>query len=390
VIQRNAAQLLATLARQYPVVGVVGPRQAGKTTLCRSAFPKHHYVSLEAPDQLEFAAHDPRGFLGGVRDGAVLDEIQNSPELLRYLQGEVDERPEPGRFILTGSQHFALSQQMSQSLAGRIGLLTLLPCSYDELQRFPSAPDDVWDAVLLGGYPRIHDQSIPASRWLSDYVTTYIQRDVRQVLHVGDLVSFTMFARLAAGRTATELNLSQLGADAGVSHHTARQWLSVLETSFVLQRIPSWQRTTRKQIVRSPKLHFLDSGLCAFLLGITSREQLLLHPLRGALFESWVSSELSKIITQRGSFERLFHYRDAKKLEVDLVIEGPEAIHLVETKSGATIASDFFSAMDKLSSNTLSEGKPVLRWVVYGGDVGQRRSNATVLPWHGVTRVLGD
>lgn len=391
VIPRNARLLLRDLARQYPAVGVVGPRQAGKTTLCRSTFPSHTYASLEAPDTQSFATEDPRGFLASVRDGAVLDEIQNAPDLLRYLQGEVDERPEPGRFILTGSQHFALSEQISQSLAGRVGLLTLHPCSLDEVQRFDAPPEDVWDCIWRGGYPRIHDQKIPATRWLSDYVSTYVQRDVRQVLDVRELSTFTTFVRLVAGRTATELNLTQLGADAGVSHHTVRSWLSVLETSFITTRLESWQRTSRKQLVRSPKLHFIDTGLAAFLLGITSADQLMFHPLRGALFESWVVSELQKVVAQRGRFDRFFHYRDAKKLEVDLVIEAPDAVHLIEAKSGATVAGNFFEALSKLGSAVVSDAAhPVLRWVVYGGDARQRRVDSTALPWREVATLLAE
>jgi predicted AAA+ superfamily ATPase len=391
MILRNSRRLALELAAQYPVVSVVGPRQSGKTTLCRDAFASHAYVSLEAPDTQQFALQDPRGLLGSLRDGAVLDEVQNAPDLLRYLQEEVDERPEPGRFVLTGSEHFALSERVSQSLAGRVGMLTLLPCSYDEVQRFEGAPSGLWDCVWRGGYPRIHDRRIVATRWLADYVTTYVQRDVRQVVNVGDLHAFTTFVRLVAGRTATELNLSALGADAGVSHPTARSWLSVLETSFLVTRLDAWQRTIRKQLVRTPKLHFLDAGLAAYLLGITSAEQLTTHPLRGALFESWVAGELGKLATQRGGFDRFFHYRDAKRLEVDLVIESPDATHLVEAKSGATVASDFFDALRTLGAAMASRDSraPVLRWVIYGGEARQRRVDCTALPWHQVARVLG-
>jgi len=390
VILRNAARLLTEVATEYPVVGVVGPRQSGKTTLCRSCFPTHRYVSLEAPDTLAFAAEDPRGLLRSLRDGAVLDEVQNAPELLRYLQEEVDERPTSGRFVLTGSQQFGLRERVSQSLAGRIGLVTLHPCSVDEVQRFDGAPSELWDTIFRGGYPRIHDRRLPAARWLADYVGTYVQRDVRQVLNIGDLGAFTTFVRLVAGRTATELNLSRLGADAGVSHHTARSWLSVLEASFLITPLIAWQRTVRKQLVRAPKLHLFDSGLAAHLLGITSRDQLAYHPLRGALFESWVVSELTKVVTQQGRFDRLYHYRDAKGLEVDLVIESPEVVHLVEVKSGATIARDFFDALRKLgeAATAAHPTVPVLRWVVYGGDAEQRRTDATALPWRDVARIL--
>ncbi len=390
MILRNAESTVRELATQYPVVSVVGPRQSGKTTLCRTAFPEHAYVSLEAPDRQQFATDDPRGFLSSVQGGAVLDEVQNVPSLLRYLQGEVDARPDPGRFILTGSQHFALSEKIGQSLAGRTALLTLLPCSHDEVGRFADPPQDLWDCIWRGGYPRIHDQHIPADRWLSDYVGTYVQRDVRQVLNVGDLHTFTTFLRLAAGRTATTLNLSTLGADAGVSHHTARSWLSVLETSYVLALIPAWHQSTRKQLVRAPKLHFLDTGLAAHLLGIASPDQLRHHPLRGALFESWVYSELAKLTSQRGRVDRFHHYRDAKKLEVDLVIETVDAVHLIEVKSGATLARDFFDALRRLSATAIptNPALPLRAWLAYGGSTRERRQDCTAIPWNELGTVL--
>jgi predicted AAA+ superfamily ATPase len=390
VITRDASRLARQLAQLYPVVTVMGPRQSGKTTLCRTCFAEHQYVSLEAPDHRQFATEDPRDFLAGLRDGAVLDEVQNVPELLSYLQGEVDRDSRPGRFVLTGSQHFALSQQISQSLAGRTGLVTLLPCSYDEVKRFDAPPRELWDAVWAGGYPRIHDRHIPANRWLSDYVGTYVQRDVRQVIHVGDLGAFTTFCRLAAGRTATELKLSQLGADAGVSHHTARSWLSVLETSFLVATVPAWHRSHRKQLIRSPKLHFIDSGLAAFLLGIAAADQLRHHPLRGALFETWVFSELYKSLAHRGHERRIFHFRDAKQLEVDLVIEAEGSVHLVECKSGATLAGDFFDALIKLRATVEAADatQSIQTWLVYGGDERQQRRTSTALPWDQVGQIL--
>ena len=246
VIQRNLAGPLLELASRMPVLAVTGPRQSGKTTLCRQAFPELDYVTLEALDQRDFAREDPRGFLRAHGDGAILDEVQRVPELLSYLQGEVDERPEPGRFVLTGSQHFGLTEAISQSLAGRVANLYLLPPSLDELGRFGAQPDDLWELVWSGSYPRIYDQGLDPGQWLADYAATYIQRDVRQVLNVGDLEAFTTFVRLVAGRTSAELNLSTLGADAGVSHNTARAWLSVLEASFICFRLPSWRRSKRK------------------------------------------------------------------------------------------------------------------------------------------------
>lgn len=373
-----------------PVVAVTGPRQSGKTTLCREVFPDRPYVSLEALDAREFAETDPRGFLAAHRDGAVLDEIQRAPSLLSYLQGEVDERPEPGRFIVTGSQHFGLAEAITQTLAGRIALLHLLPPSLDELMRFDhAATGDLWELLWTGSYPRIYDRGLDAGRWLADYATTYVQRDVRQVLNVTDLEAFTTFLRLAAGRTATEVNLSALGGDAGVSHNTARSWLSVLETSFVSTRVPAWTTSRRKQIVKAPKLHFLDTGLTCHLLGITEPSQLRLHPLRGAVFESWVAAEVLKARLHRGTEARLFHYREARGLEVDLLLERGDRLVAVEAKSGATVARDFLRPLTRLRE-VLAERAPhvtVDARLVYGGDEPQQRSDATVIPWRAVQGV---
>jgi len=386
MIPRTLDPHLRQLATYYPVVAVTGPRQSGKTTLCRAVFPDHPYVSLETLDTRDFARDDPRGFLAQYRQGAVLDEIQRVPELLSYLQTEVDERPEVGRFVLTGSQHLGLSEAIAQSLAGRCGLLTLLPPSLSELRAFPNAPDDLWTLLWQGSYPRIYDRAIPAHQWLDDYLATYIQRDVRQIINVGDLQSFMTFVRLCAGRSGQEINLSALGADAGVSHNTARAWLSVLETSFVLHRLPAWHTTVRKQLVKAPKLHLFDSGLLCYLLGMREPEQLQSHPLRGAIFESWVVAEVYKGIVHRGQRPSLFHYRESRGIELDLLIENGLRLDRVEIKSGATIASDFFRNLKRFAERPMDRpaSDDQRAFLVYGGDSTQQRSDALVLSWRDV------
>ncbi len=379
---RNLQALLQKVAGFYPVVAVTGPRQSGKTTLCRATFPDKPYVSFEALDDRSFATHDPRGFLAQYADGAVLDEVQNVPDLLSYLQGDVDARPEPGRFILTGSQQLHLLAQVSQSLAGRVGMLQLLPLGFDELQRFPHPPKDLWTAVWQGGYPRIHDRDIPAGRWLSDYVATYVQRDVRQVLNVGDLLTFTAFLKLCAGRTGQEMNLSALGADAGVTHNTARSWLAVLESSYLVFRVPAWHTNARKQVIRAPKLHFFDTGLACQLLGIHEPEQLHSHPLRGALFETWVATEIYKARAHRGEPPGLLHHREARGLEIDLLVEDGQSLRAVEVKSGMTVAGDWFANLRKFAS--LHPDRKIASRLVYGGDVAQDRSDVEVVPWREV------
>jgi uncharacterized protein len=390
VIARNLAKVLRAAAKQYPVVTVTGPRQSGKTTLCRAVFPKKAYVSLETLDTREYARSDPRGFLAEHARGAVIDEVQHVPELLSYLQVEVDERPRAGRFILTGSQQLAVSEAVSQSLAGRTAVLHLLPLGLDELCRFPGAPRTLWHTLFAGAYPRIHDRKVPPARWLADYVTTYVERDVRQILQVTELQTFSTFVKLCAARTAQEINLSSLGADAGITHNTARAWLSVLEASFLCFRAPAWHVNVTSQAVKAPKLHFFDSGLACQLLGIREPEHLRHHPMRGAIFESWVASEIEKSRVHRGLRPNLFHYRDAKKLEVDLLVEGAEEALLVEAKSGATIASDFFASLTRLAT-VLAERRHASRsFVVYGGESGQRRKSARVVPWHEVAKIRWD
>jgi hypothetical protein len=388
VITRDLAGTLRRCARSYPVVTVTGPRQSGKTTLCRAVFPRKPYVSLEPLDVRRAAAEDPRGFLSEYRRGAVIDEVQHVPELLSYLQAEVDERPAPGRFVLTGSQHFGLTGAIAQSLAGRTAVLHLLPPSLSELRRFRRHPRDLLTTLWAGAYPRIHDRGIAPDRWLADYVTTYVQRDVRQVLDVGDLESFTTFLRLCAGRTAQEVNLSALGADSGVVHNTARAWLSVLEASFLLLRLPAWARNVRKQIVKAPKLHFLDSGLACHLLGIREPAQLRHHPLRGAIFESWVVSEVHKACANRGVSQPLAHYRDAKRLEVDLVVEAGDRVILAEAKSGATMSDHGLEALHRLADALRAhrEHRSLDLRVVYGGDMRQRRGDVRVVPWYEIQR----
>lgn len=390
MIPRKLATKLLELARLYPVVVITGPRQAGKTTLCRATFPDLPYVSLEALDIRDFARNDPRGFFATYRDGAVIDEVQQVPALLSYLQTEVDERPAPGRFILTGSQHFGLSQAISQSLAGRCGLLVLLSPDLAELQQFPSAPQDLFTTLWQGAYPRIYDREIPAHQWLADYVATYIERDVRQTLNVGDLTTFSNFMKLCAGRSAQEVNLSSLGTDAAISHNTARAWLSVLEASYLVLRLPAWHTNIRKQVVKAPKLHFMDSGLLCYLLNIREPDQLRHHPLRGAIFESWVVSELYKSHLHRGERPDLHHYRESRGLEMDVLVNLGDRLLAIEIKSAATVASDFFKHFETFAERMRGTGLPerVDNIVVFGGEPSQPRSVARVVGWRDVSQIF--
>ena len=375
MIPRTLEPVLRELAGQYPVITVTGPRQSGKTTLCRSTFVDKPYVNLESPDIREFARSDPRGFLALYPDGAILDEIQRVPQLLSYLQPIVDERNEAGLFILTGSQQFEVMTTITQSLAGRTALLKLLPLSIEELAH--AGIELSTDRLLLTGfYPRIYDAGIKPTQALGDYIETYVDRDIRQMIAIKDLALFEKFVRLCAGRVGQLLNLQSLGNDVGISHTTARSWLTLLEASYVIFLLQPWHTNLSKRQIKSPKLYFCDVGLAAYLLGAESEVHISRHPLKGNLFENMVIIEALKYRYNRGRRNNLFFWRDAKGNEVDLLIEnGPDVIP-VEIKAGATINDDFFKGLRTFSSRLPSPAKTSA--LVYGGSEQQRRSDVTV------------
>ena len=383
MVHRCLASRLEEAAASFPVVTLTGPRQSGKTTLCRAEFPDKVYANLEAPDTRAFALDDPRGFLAQFPDGAVLDEIQRAPELLSYLQVLVDENPLPGRWILTGSQNLAMMDSVNQSLAGRTAVLRLLPMSFDEMTEFANAPQTLNEVLFTGGYPRILDQNIPASDWLASYVSTYIERDVRQLSKVGDLNTFQKFVALCAGRTGQLLNYSNLAADCGITQPTAKKWLSILEASYLVFLQPSWSGNHRKRLVKMPKLHFLDVGLACWLLGIRAPEHLEAHPLRGALFETWVATEVWKHRLHRGISGPLNFYRDKTGLEADILIQESEYTLLAEAKAGQTVASDSFKPLNRVAA-TLEESSSLRKVLVYGGEELQERTDVLLLPWRQV------
>lgn len=383
MIPRDAAQTLRTLAKGYPLVGVTGPRQSGKTTLCRALFPEHAYVSLEDPDVREFAQEDPRGFLDQYADGAILDEIQRCPELFAYLQRRVDEAPAPGRYVLTGSQQFGLLSGITQSLAGRVALVQLLPFSVQELRNASLLPDSLDAALWRGAYPPVHDRGLDPGIWYGNYVQTYLERDVRQLINVRDLTVFQRFLRLCAGRTGQLLNLSALGDDVGVSHNTIREWLSVLEASYIVHRLPPHHRNFNKRLVKTLKLYFLDTGLAAWLLGIEEERQITTHPLRGALFETWVVSEFLKARYSRARASNLSFWRDRAGHEVDLIAEHADRLQPVEIKAGATVSADWLRGLKRWLA--VADGAATDPLIVYGGSHTQQRQGVGIVPWHSLT-----
>ena len=379
-IPRNAESRLQHFASGYPVVVVTGPRQSGKSTLVRHAFPDHHYVSLEDLDQREFAETDPRGFLNQFSGSAILDEAQRCPALFSYLQTRVDERQQPGEFILTGSQQFGLLSGITQSLAGRAALLTLLPMTYGELQRSGKIGKNLDKILFDGAFPPIFDRGLESHPWHGNYVRTYLERDVRQLIKVQDLGTFQRFLKMCAGRTGQLLNLSSLANDCGITHNTAKAWISVLEASYIVHLLPPHHQNFNKRLVKTPKLYFLDTGLATWLLGIQNNEQLSTHVQRGALFETWVISELLKARYNSGETSNLYFWRDRSGHEVDLLIDHGTHLSPLEIKSGQTINKDYFKGLEfwqKLAGETAGKA-----WLVYGGDTRQSRSDDTVLPWH--------
>ena len=376
LIERDIKSRLEHLFGQYPVVTVTGPRQSGKTTLCRETFSELNYVNLEAPDQREFAESDPRGFLAQLGPGAIIDEIQYVPALLSYVQVLADQGRRNGLYVLTGSEKFKLSGAISQSLAGRTALLRLLPLTIREW-RAGVGGDAVDEMIFAGFYPLILDQGLDPRQALGDYFETYVERDVRRLGGVRNLSAFRQFLRLCAGRVGQLLNLSSLGSDAGVSHTTAREWLAVAEASFIVFQLPAYHANIRKRLVRSPKLYFHDVGLASYLLGIESPNQVTTHPLRGALFENIVVTEALKHGFNRGTRPSLSFYRDSKGLECDLLYETGRRICAVEAKSGATVAADYFRSI-----NRVAELLPAItsKTIVFGGAERQQRSDCQVVP----------
>lgn len=379
-----------------PVVTLTGPRQSGKTTLARAAFPDHAYVSLEDPEERAQALDDPRGLLARFPGPAILDEVQRAPELFSYIQVAVDAEDRPGRFVLTGSQNFLLARSVSQTLAGRSAIHHLLPLSFDELQGRPlrsmdqldtpvehePPADDLFDVLFRGLYPRIHDRRLEPQGWLRSYHQAYLERDVRELLDVGDLEAFRRFLGLCAGRVGQLLNLTSLANDCGISHTTARRWLSVLEASFVVLLLRPYHQNFGKRLIKSPKLYFVDTGLLCHLLRIRRPEDLSIHASRGAIFESYVVSELTKRALNAGRDPDLYFWRDARGREIDVLLDQGVRQVLVEVKSGQTLTDDYFRHIRHWRRISGRPETPAV--LAYAGERTEVRSNVQVTAWWNV------
>jgi len=386
MIKREIEPFLIEAAGQFKALALTGPRQSGKTTTVRMAFPDKPYVTLESPDERERALRDPRQFLSRLPDGGIIDEIQRAPQLFAYLQEILDARRDPGQFILTGSQQFGMMETISQSLAGRVAIFSLLPFSAQELKKGGWLASSVDETLFRGGYPPVFDQQIQAPWWFDSYITTYVERDVRQITNVGDLILFQRFLTLCAGNVGQLVNANRIGSDCGVNHGTVSSWLSVLEASFVAFRLAPHHRNFRKRIVKTPKLYFWDTGLVIRLLGIQSAGQLATHPLRGSLFENWVIVEFMKRRFHSGRKSNLFFWRNNTGLEVDIIAEQADRLMPVEIKSGGTIATDWVKGIDEWLA--LSGDAAVDPALVYGGDTLWREGQVSIFPWNQMDALL--
>lgn len=375
MIKREMEQRLKYLAGKFPVVSVLGPRQVGKTTLVKEVFAKHQYVNLERYEEREYAESDPDEFLKKYagKGGCILDEVQHVPRLLSYIQDWVDHNKTPGQFILTGSQNFLLSGQISQTLAGRTAILTLLPLSCQEI---PNLPDRWEEIVFQGSYPRIHADDFDPLDWYPEYIRTYVERDVRQIQHVTDLGTFQKFIRLCAGRIGQLISYADLSRDAGVSANTVKSWLSLLEASYLIYLLPPYYNNVSKRLVKSPKLYFYDAGLACSLLRIESVDQLDTHYIKGHLFESFVMSEFLKKRLNAGKMPNCSFWRDRMGNEVDCILEHEGTLVPVEIKSGHTVNSDFFKGLNYWDKTVGGKG-----FLVYGGLDNQKRSLGDVVSW---------
>lgn len=387
MIIRKIAPILKKAAQEMPVVALLGPRQSGKTTLAKATFPEYAYISLEDFDQRSFATSDPRGFLDTHMNdyGIILDEFQNVPTILSYIQTYVDTYQEHGKFILTGSQNFLLSQAISQTLAGRIALLNLQPLSITELSNAFLLPENVNSLILQGQYPRIYAHNLSATTWYRDYISTYLERDVRTLKNVGDLGLFHRFLQLCAGRIGQLVNASSLASDCGIDVRTARSWISMLEASYIIMPLQPYYKNFSKSIIKTPKLFFNDTGLACSLLGIETEQQLSTHYLRGGLFESLIITDLIKRFYNSNRRPPLYFWRDKGGHEVDCIIEQGNKLIPIEIKAGMTIADDFFSGLSKWQEITNHQFDP--GYILYAGKELQRRSNGTVLPWYQIEKI---
>lgn len=379
MVPRTAKETLLRYAKGFPVICITGPRQSGKTTLAKETFPDKPYLSLEDPDIAAFARKDPRGILESYPDGLILDEAQYVSGLFMYLKTAVDKNPSPGKFIITGSQQFNLLEKVTESLAGRSAFLTLLPFSIEELAAVKLKSENPYEMMIKGFYPPIYDRELSPYDWYTNYITSYIERDIRSIVNVKDLGQFQVFVKMCAARVGQLLNLSALALDCGISHNTAKSWISVLETSGIIYLLHPYYRNYGKRLVKTSKLYFTDPGLVCRLLGIHDREQLFLHPNRGNIFESCIIAELLKQRLNKGLTPDMYFWRDNTGIEIDVVKEEGNILTAVEIKSGKTFTPEFLDGIK--SWLRFSGEKPEHCMVIYAGELRLTHERIKIIGW---------
>jgi len=385
MIKRDISPILLEVSTYFPVITVTGPRQSGKTTLIKNAFPNLPYALLETPQIKARATDDPKGFLDKYPNGAILDEVQNVPELFSYIQGIVDDNDEI-TFILSGSQNFLLVDKINQTLAGRVAVLNLLPFTLGELTTGGYTLKDSMGFIFKGGYPRLFLKKIPPHIYYSNYIRNYLERDVRTIKNIGDLNTFKTFMELCAGRTGQILNIDSLASDAGVALNTAKSWLSILEASFIIYQLRPHHKNYNKRLIKRPKLYFYDTGIACFLLNIQSQTQLESHFLRGALFENMVINQFTKFALNKALSPSLYFWRNNHGKEIDCIIDRGEKLIPIEIKSGKTYTKDFFKGLNYW--NKLSGQDPDHSFVVYGGDMNEKLPQGNLVSWDNLKAIM--
>jgi len=379
MIDRSIAMHIRQLAAQFPVVSVTGPRQSGKTTLVKQLFPHFAYVNLEDIELRQLAEQDPKYFLQQFPGGLIVDEAQYVPALFSYIQLEADRRGRAGEFVLTGSQHFLFMEKITQSLAGRVAIFTLLPFSETELKSTAFQQPSIDDYLLKGMYPRLYEAGIDPAFYYPNYIQSYIERDVRQLINIGDVGAFRTFLELSAGRIGQLYNQANIGNEADLDHKTVNRWFSILETSFIAFKLRPYFQNFNKRILKTPKLYFYDTGIVCALLGIRTTEQLKNHPIRGALFENWIVVEMLKKSLNKGIRPNMYYWRDQTGNEIDLLIDEGGSLYPMEIKSGMTYNTQFFKNIRFF--NALSGNNPDNSYLLYAGTQHMQTKDGHIRGW---------
>ena len=385
---RTLAQPLKEFATKYPSLAILGPRQSGKSTLSKNVFPDYAYLSFEDRSIRERAALDPKGFLESYNQapGLIFDEFQRQPEILSYIQLAIDNKYQPGRFILTGSQNFLMNEKISQSLAGRVAILTLMPLSIAELAGNKLLQNSIEDVLFTGGYPRIYDQKLNPVIWYSDYIETYVEKDIKQLTNIADLELFRKFVALCAGRVGQTLDLTSLSNDCGISVPTVRRWLSLLQSSYIIFLLQPYYKNFGKRKTKSPKLYFYDTGLACSFLNIEKPAQLANHYLRGGLFESFIISEIIKFLYNTGRRPKIYFWQEAGRTEIDCIIEKADEFIAIEIKASATSSKDFFKGLEIWNQIAQCDSKN--NFVVYTGKETERWPGGMFINWQQLPDML--